>query len=78
MAGLRQRLEAGKLAIVYLDRAVFGMAPRRRRSYIPRDPKIHTVIPTAASVQEERLIRIPTSELNTLIREATLKHAPTR
>jgi GTP-binding protein len=38
--------------------------------------RIHTVIPTAARVQEERLIRVPTNELNTLIREAMLKHAP--
>jgi GTP-binding protein len=38
--------------------------------------RIHTVIPTAARVQEERLTRIPTSELNTLIRESLLKHAP--
>jgi GTP-binding protein len=39
--------------------------------------RIHTVLPTAARVQEERLIRIPTSELNRLIREAMQKHAPT-
>ncbi len=38
--------------------------------------RIHTVLPTAARVQEERLIRIPTSDLNDLIREAMLKHAP--
>ncbi len=38
--------------------------------------RIHTVLPTAARVQEERLIRIQTSELNELIREAMLKHAP--
>lgn len=38
--------------------------------------RIHTVLPTAARVQEERLIRIPTSELNKLVREAVLKHAP--
>jgi GTPase len=38
--------------------------------------RIHTVLPTAARVQEERLVRIPTSELNQLIREAMLKHAP--
>jgi GTP-binding protein len=38
--------------------------------------RIHTVLPTAARVQEERLIRIPTSDLNNLIREAMLKHAP--
>lgn len=38
--------------------------------------RIHTIIPTAARVQEERLIRVPTSELNKLVREAMLKHAP--
>jgi GTP-binding protein len=38
--------------------------------------RIHTVLPTAARVQEERLTRIPTSELNNLVREAMLKHAP--
>jgi GTP-binding protein len=38
--------------------------------------RIHTVLPTAARVQEERLIRIPTSALNKLIREAMAKHAP--
>ncbi len=38
--------------------------------------RIHTVLPTAARVQEERLVRVPTSELNELIREAMLKHAP--
>src|SRR5258708_3268019 len=38
--------------------------------------RIHTVIPMAARVQEERLIRVPTNELNALIREAMLKHAP--
>ena len=39
--------------------------------------RIHTILPTAARVQEERLTRIPTSKLNQLIREAQLKHAPT-
>ena len=38
--------------------------------------RIHTVIPMAARVQEERLIRVPTNELNALIREAMLKHSP--
>jgi GTP-binding protein len=38
--------------------------------------RVHTVIPTAAQVQEERLVRIPTSELNALVREAMLKHPP--
>jgi GTPase len=38
--------------------------------------RIHAVLPTGARVQEERLVRIPTNELNELIREAVLKHAP--
>ncbi|MEP7289468.1 MAG: ribosome biogenesis GTPase Der [Chloroflexota bacterium] len=38
--------------------------------------RVHTVLPMAARVQEERLIRIPTSELNKLIRDAILKHSP--
>lgn len=37
--------------------------------------RVHTVLPTAARVQEERLIRIPTSELNQLVRDAVAKHA---
>jgi GTP-binding protein len=39
--------------------------------------RIHTVLPTAARVQEERLTRIPTSKLNQLIRDAQIKHSPT-
>jgi GTPase len=38
--------------------------------------RIHTVLSTAAEVQEERMTRIPTSALNKLIREAMEKHAP--
>ncbi len=38
--------------------------------------RIHTVLETAVQVQEERLVRIPTSELNKIIREAMLRHAP--
>ncbi|MBO9309479.1 MAG: ribosome biogenesis GTPase Der [Chloroflexi bacterium] len=38
--------------------------------------RIHTVLPTAARVQEERLRRIPTSAFNKLLREAQLRHAP--
>lgn len=38
--------------------------------------RIHSVLPTAARVQEERLTRIPTSAFNKLLREAVLKHAP--
>ncbi|HVO44381.1 MAG TPA: ribosome biogenesis GTPase Der [Aggregatilineales bacterium] len=38
--------------------------------------RIHTVLPTAVRVQEERLIRVPTSQLNGLLREAQEKHSP--
>jgi GTP-binding protein len=38
--------------------------------------RIHTVLPMAARVQEERLRRIPTSALNQLIRDALERHAP--
>lgn len=37
--------------------------------------RIHTVLQTAARVQEERLTRIPTSAFNNLLREAQLRHA---
>ena len=33
------------------------------------------VLPTALRVQEERLVRIPTAELNRIVREAVDKHA---
>jgi GTP-binding protein len=38
--------------------------------------RVHTVLETAVRVQEERLVRIPTSELNEIVREAMLRHAP--
>ncbi len=38
--------------------------------------RIHQVLETAVRVQEERLVRIPTSELNKIVREAMLRHAP--
>ncbi|MBN1439834.1 MAG: ribosome biogenesis GTPase Der [Anaerolineales bacterium] len=34
------------------------------------------ILPAALRVQEERLVRIPTSELNRILREAQEKHAP--
>jgi GTP-binding protein len=34
------------------------------------------ILPTALQVQEERLVRIPTTELNQILREAQAKHAP--
>jgi len=38
--------------------------------------RVSQVLPTAFRVQEERLRRIPTSEMNRLIRDATDSHAP--
>ncbi|MBN1679867.1 MAG: ribosome biogenesis GTPase Der [Anaerolineae bacterium] len=38
--------------------------------------RIHTVLEAAVRVQEERLVRIPTSELNRIVRDAMLRHAP--
>jgi len=38
--------------------------------------RVHKVIPTALEVQEARLIRIPTSELNRIVQEAAARHAP--
>jgi GTP-binding protein len=38
--------------------------------------RIHTVLETATRVQEERLVRIPTSELNKIVRDAMLRHSP--
>jgi len=34
------------------------------------------ILPTALQVQEERLVRIPTAEMNRILREAQEKHAP--
>jgi GTP-binding protein len=38
--------------------------------------RVESVLPTALRVQEERLIRIPTGELNRIIREAMEKQSP--
>ncbi len=38
--------------------------------------RVNNVIPTALKVQEERLRRIPTGELNRLLQKAILSHAP--
>jgi GTP-binding protein len=38
--------------------------------------RIHTVLETGHSVWQNRFIRIPTSELNQIIRDAVSKHAP--
>lgn len=38
--------------------------------------RVHKVVPTALAAQEARLIRIPTGELNRIVQEAVIKHAP--
>ncbi len=38
--------------------------------------RVNKVIPTALAAQEARLIRIPTSDLNRIVQEAVVKHAP--
>ncbi|MBM4465194.1 MAG: ribosome biogenesis GTPase Der [Chloroflexi bacterium] len=38
--------------------------------------RVDQVLPTALRVQEERLIRIPTAELNRVVQEAVARHAP--
>ncbi len=38
--------------------------------------RVDRVLPTALRVQEERLIRIPTAELNRILQEAIARHAP--
>ncbi len=43
---LRQLLAEGKLAIAYIDRAVFELSPRQRTEHPLREARIHTVIPT--------------------------------
>jgi hypothetical protein len=50
---LRQVIGEGKLAIAYIDRAIFDLTPRERTEHPLRDARIHTVIPiriTAAAV----------------------------
>ena len=38
--------------------------------------RVHQVIPTALQVRKERLVRIPTAELNRIIRDAVHRHRP--
>jgi len=38
--------------------------------------RVEQVLPTALRVQEERLVRIPTAELNRILQEAVARHAP--
>jgi hypothetical protein len=42
---LRQLLAEGKLAIAYLDRAVFNLTPLQRATHLPSDAKVHAVVP---------------------------------
>jgi hypothetical protein len=44
-----QLLAEGKLAIAYIDRAVFDLTPRQRASHSLRRAKMHTVVPTRLS-----------------------------
>ena len=37
--------------------------------------RVHQVLPTALQVQEERLVRLPTSKINKIIRRAQEQHA---
>ncbi len=38
--------------------------------------RVEQVLPTALRIQEERLVRIPTAELNRVLQEAVARHAP--
>jgi ABC-type bacteriocin/lantibiotic exporter with double-glycine peptidase domain len=43
---LRQFLATGKLAMAYIDRAVFDLTPHQRAKHSLRAAKIHVVVPT--------------------------------
>jgi GTP-binding protein len=70
------------------DRTIIDYENRVREalnfmSYVPvlfvsakTGKRIHQVLETAVLVYEERLRRIPTSELNRLVRDAMVRHAP--
>jgi hypothetical protein len=49
VADLQRIFDEGKLPIVYLDRAVFGLQSRQRAQHLPRNAKLHSVIPTRVS-----------------------------
>jgi GTP-binding protein len=38
--------------------------------------RVNSVLPTALQVQEERLVRLSTSDINKILRDATVKHPP--
>ncbi len=65
---------------------VFTEKIREQLNFLPYVPilfisaktgqRIGQIIPLAAQMQEERLVRIPTSELNRIVRDAVERHAP--
>jgi GTP-binding protein len=65
---------------------IFGEHVRRELNFMDYVPILFTsaltgrnveaILPTALRVQEERLVRIPTGELNRILRDAGEKHAP--
>ena len=38
--------------------------------------RVHKLLPLAFQVYEERMVRIPTGELNRLVEDATIRHSP--
>ena len=65
---------------------IFGDMVRRELNFMDYVPlvfvsartgqNVDEILPTALRVQEERLVRIPTAELNRILRDAEEKHAP--
>jgi GTP-binding protein len=65
---------------------IFGEIVRRELNFMDYVPIVFVsartgqntdeILPTALRVQEERLVRIPTGELNRILRDAEEKHAP--
>jgi ABC-type bacteriocin/lantibiotic exporter with double-glycine peptidase domain len=48
---LRQFLAEGKLAMAYIDRAVFELTPRQRAKHSLRAAKMHVIVPTRITAQ---------------------------
>lgn len=48
---LQRILAEGKVPIAYIDRAVFDITPRQRRTHSIRNAVIHTVIPTRVTAK---------------------------
>jgi GTP-binding protein len=65
---------------------IYGEMVRRELNFMDYVPlvfvsartgrNVDEILPTALRVQRERLVRIPTSELNRILREAEEQHAP--